>query len=259
MMQACSILAYHRVAPLDGTVGDAFTIAPDVFRHQMQLLRDSGRVGIDLDHFVDRNLSGGARPVVLTFDDGFASNREFAWPVLAELGFRATTFIVTGRLGGHNDWDPAAVPRYPLLTADDCTAARAPMMSFHSHSVSHHRLSTLSADAVRRELVESRQLLSAICGRAVDLFAYPFGVVTVTAARALRAAGYRAACSCIEGENSATTNPLLLRRVVIENDDVDVGFLKLVAAGRKPGLARSLRSTARGRLLDFAVQLAGRA
>lgn len=249
-MIPCPILAYHRVAPRDGSPGDAFTIAPDIFAEQMERLADRGGVGIDLDTFVDgKRLDDGRRPVVLTFDDGFADNRQHAWPILSRFGFRATTFIVTGQLGGRNDWDGPSVPRYPLLGATDCAAGAAPMMTFHSHSVSHRRFSLLDRATVARELSESRAALAEVTGRPVDLFAYPFGSVTAAAALAVRAAGYRAACTCFPSVAAPAGNPLLLRRATVGQNDTGDRFNALVEGRRTSGLMQTYKTRVREQLL----------
>ena len=62
-----------------------------------------------------------ARPVVLTFDDGLRSVAAEAAPILRDVGFRATVFVVAGRGGGDNQWPGQAAwaPRQDLLTAAD--------------------------------------------------------------------------------------------------------------------------------------------
>jgi hypothetical protein len=57
-------------------------------------------------------LSSDGKDFLLTFDDGYASLDEYAYPVLADLGFTATTFLVTDFIGLENTWD-AAHPAAP--------------------------------------------------------------------------------------------------------------------------------------------------
>jgi len=244
-MSGFAILLYHRVGPRDGGSGDAFTVSPETFAEQMKLLRDWGGVGVDLECI----LSGAAsarRPVALTFDDGFASNRKYAWPILADLGFRATTFLVGGRLGGANDWDGPSVPRFPLLSKDDCSSPEASVTSFQSHGMLHKDLTQLDESSLRLELEAPRRVLSELARRPVELFAYPFGRVSAAAAAAARRAGYRAACTCIEGLNRPGSDPFLMRRVAVGEEDLGERFLGLLASGRRP----------RGRLKNWKMRAA---
>ena len=44
------------------------------------------------------------RTVALTFDDAFLSVYDIAFPILSRLGFRATLFVPTRRIGGDGPW-----------------------------------------------------------------------------------------------------------------------------------------------------------
>jgi peptidoglycan/xylan/chitin deacetylase (PgdA/CDA1 family) len=96
------VLAYHRVAPVAGdAIGMAVT--PENFRAQMAYLREHYPVL----RFED-DWSKADRPsVVITFDDGYADNRESALPILEELGLPAAFFISSGTIGAEGEfwWD----------------------------------------------------------------------------------------------------------------------------------------------------------
>jgi peptidoglycan/xylan/chitin deacetylase (PgdA/CDA1 family) len=217
MFSGVPILLYHRVGLHDGSAMDAYTVSPQRFREQAQALVAGCWNTVHLDELERPAVT--AKRVAITFDDGFLSNREHAWPVLAELGLRSTTFVVTTLLGRDNAWDGAHMPRYPLLNEDDLRAADAALMRFESHSASHASLPQLGEQALIRELVESRLSLEALLGRRVESFAYPFGSWSPRVRDSVQRAGYRRACSCRIGRNNARTDPLLLRRIEIGEAD----------------------------------------
>src|SRR6266480_6947225 len=110
------ILTYHS---LDDS-GSVTSVPPRFFREHMNSLAQRGFAGISLSELIDAWDGVGnlpPRPVVLTFDDGFANLLEHAAPLLSELRFRATIFVVSGRCGQTNDWpnQAADIPRLPLL------------------------------------------------------------------------------------------------------------------------------------------------
>lgn len=215
-MAAIPILLYHRVGPLDGSAMDRYTASPESFAEQMDRLAAQGWRGIALDDLFDGEpWSSKRNQVVITFDDGFASNRDHAWPVLANHGFRSTTFVVTREIGGTNSWDNAGMPRYPLLSAQDIRAAAPALMTFQSHGATHASLPEMDDPGVEKELRESRSVLEDLVGKPVAFFAYPFGSLDSRLPRLLRKAGYRAACSVRTGRNTPRTDPFLLRRVEI--------------------------------------------
>jgi peptidoglycan/xylan/chitin deacetylase (PgdA/CDA1 family) len=212
---------------------DRYTVSPKRFAEQMGFLARQGWRVIALDDlFETGSLGGSGKTVALTFDDGFASNRQHAWPVLMRSGFRATTFVVTDQLGGSNCWDDVSAPRYPLLTVDDIRSTDPALMTFHSHSATHASLDTLRNAPLTQEVRDSRVRLEAITGQVATLFAYPFGRWDWRVVRLVRAAGYRAACTCMGGLNSRRTNPLLLRRVEILNEDLGWRFRLKLLTGR---------------------------
>jgi peptidoglycan/xylan/chitin deacetylase (PgdA/CDA1 family) len=238
-----TVLLYHRVGPLDGSPMDAYTVSPGRFAAQMNWLRDHGWQVVDLEQAVRDGLAKiPERSVALTFDDGFASNRRHAWPVLSDLRLPSTTFLVAERIGEVNTWDDARQGRFPLLSAKDLAEADTPLMSFHSHGATHADLPSLEGDpaALEREVASSRARLADMLpvGR---LFSYAWGSWSPGVRQAVRDAGYLAACSCIGGTNGPETDPLLLRRVEVSDDDTGWRLAFKVSTGRDPWARARLR------------------
>lgn len=232
MARTAPILLYHRVGLRDGSYMDNYTVSPRTFAAQMHLLARRKWRPVPLAEVVGRRLETcPPRAIAITFDDGFASNRQHAWPVLEELGFPASTFVVTDRMGLCNDWDPPHVRRFPLLSPDDIGHANTALMTFHSHTATHPNLKSVTGDP-QRLLEELRRPLDTLAPMkgAGKVFAYPVGAWTWDLKLAVERAGYEAACTCLEGFNTRATDPFLLRRVSI--NEVDVGWrleIKLLA------------------------------
>jgi peptidoglycan/xylan/chitin deacetylase (PgdA/CDA1 family) len=221
MFTGLPVLLYHRVGPRDGSPMDRYTVSAARFAAQMAQLADRGWRVVPLEAALDPAAARrGARVAAITFDDGFASNREHAWPVLARHGFPSTTFVVSGELGGTNSWDGMDMPRYPLLRAADVAGADPALLAFQSHGASHASLPEVGDRELEGELRGSRARLGEVTGRLPALFAYPFGSHSARVREAVRAAGYRGACSCRGGRNNAGTDPYLLRRVEILEADI---------------------------------------
>src|SRR5439155_1384889 len=64
------------------------------------------------------------RAIIITFDDGYRSNRTIALPLLRQYGFGATIFLVTAQLGKTNAWDRDEL-KEPLLDAADIRSMQA--------------------------------------------------------------------------------------------------------------------------------------
>jgi peptidoglycan/xylan/chitin deacetylase (PgdA/CDA1 family) len=136
--------------------------------------------------------------VGLTFDDGYADFVDNALPLLARWDCGATLFVLPGRLGGDNAWDPEG-PRRPLLTAAGIRSAAAEGVEIGSHGLTHVDLTQADDATLKAEVAESRSVLAELTGTTVDGFCYPYGTIDARAMAAVREAGYTYACAIDPG------------------------------------------------------------
>ncbi|MGX1130799.1 peptidoglycan/xylan/chitin deacetylase (PgdA/CDA1 family) [Streptomyces glaucescens] len=195
------------------------TVTPDRLDRQLRWLRRRGLRGVSMAELLAARASGRGRGLVgLTFDDGYADFVEQALPVLGRHAFGATLFVLPGRLGGDNAWDPLG-PRKPLLTADGVREAASAGVEIGSHGLTHIDLTQADDAALRAETAESRALLSELTGAPVAGFCYPYGTVDRRVVDAVRAAGYRYGCAIDPGP---LTGPHALPRLYIGQHDTAV-------------------------------------
>lgn len=237
-----SVLMYHRVARSlpSGPVPSSFVVSEATLRRQLEYLAARGYRTPDIPGALTMTDPIAARrSVLLTFDDGYLDNFEVALPILQELGFRATIFVLANPPEARNFWDTRApTASAPLMGAKELRAMIAAGMSIGSHGISHRRLDRLDDDTARKEIVESKKMLEDITGTAVDAFAYPFGVVTPRLKEHVREAGYRAAFAVNSGPFDFHGDPFEVRRVLVA-DHADDGYLY----AKVSGLEKAARST----------------
>ena len=194
-MHTPPVVCYHRVGgPLELGVT---RVARSVFERQMRALARHGWRTLTLAQFADplvrpRTADHAPRTFFLTFDDGYASLAEMAYPVLVELGFTATTFLITDYVGKTNTWD-ARYTRHRLRHLDWAAVEtwRGRGFDFASHTASHARLTWLPDARVQDELGRSRETLVRRLGPdAGCAVAYPFGAWDARVATLARQAGY---------------------------------------------------------------------
>lgn len=199
------MLCYHRIGgPLELGVT---RVSRRVFERQMRALARAGWRTLTLDGFLERWGDPGPaseRDLLLTFDDGYASLAEQVYPLLAELGFTATTFLISDFVGRTNTWDMRYTwRRLPHLDwgAIERWAGRG--FDFGSHTACHARLTWLDDGRVAEELGRSRERLvgrlGGVAGRAV---AYPFGACDARVERLARGAGYLLGCAGVRGSGT---------------------------------------------------------
>jgi len=216
---ACTlpILSYHKVdeIPRDARFSCNY-VWPRQFAAQLRLLRRAGFVSISLaDYCAHRDglLALPARPIVITFDDGYRSNYSVAVPLLERYGFRATFFIVSDYLGRTNAWDDER--QEPLLSSEQIIAMHQAGFEIQSHTRTHARLPTLSVDRAREELAGSRAALENLIQAPVKAIAYPWGAYDESTIQLARDAGYSAGVIVRRRTNFSDTPIFALRRIGI--------------------------------------------
>ena len=108
------VLMYHRVWP---NVNDALTISPEKLWEQWEYLKREGYNTLSLAEYLDiisgkKAITGKA--VLLTFDDGYRNNLQYVYPLLKELGWKATFFIIGKTLDGRDDAQAEAEQKMTL-------------------------------------------------------------------------------------------------------------------------------------------------
>jgi peptidoglycan/xylan/chitin deacetylase (PgdA/CDA1 family) len=179
----------------------------------------------------------GGRRVLLTFDDGFASNQVVAEEVLAAMGISALFFVVPSFVGlesigeAHRFIRERIDPRFGAsalpatfrnMRWDDLHALLARGHAIGAHTDTHARLSTLgNPAALQREIVRSADVMTEHLGVAVDHFAFPFGDLVSLTSEALRVAAsrFRFVHSGLRGDNAAGVSPLAIRRESVAPTD----------------------------------------
>ncbi len=187
------ILIYHGVAEV-AEDPNHLCVTPSRFAEQMTWLKRHGLRGVGIGTLVDAMRAGRQRGLVgITFDDGYANLLDAAVPELLRHGFTASMFIVSGRLGGLNEWDEG--PRWPLMSASQVAELAAVGMEIGSHSATHVHLAGVGADRLEAEVSGSRARLGEVIDAPIRGFAYPYGFMDAAARQAARDAGYDYACA----------------------------------------------------------------
>jgi peptidoglycan/xylan/chitin deacetylase (PgdA/CDA1 family) len=182
---AVPVLMYHSIGG-----ADRLAVRPEAFAEQMAYLSDNGFTPLP---FGERTRPA-ERPVVITFDDGYADFHEHALPVLDRFGFTATVFVTTGWLHDAGSY-AAGSPLGRMLTWRQTEEVAATGVEIGAHGHSHAQLDQLGDMALREELHRSRELLQERLGSRVRTMAYPYGYSSARVRREVRAQGYSSACA----------------------------------------------------------------
>ena len=238
--QPLPILMYHQITPAPDRVFRKYAITPAEFDAQMTWVAAQGFVPIHLDDaFGPTRRPLPARPIVITFDDGFQDCFDYAVPVLTAHAFTATFFVVAGLAGRRSEWLPAERGvEYNLMGWDSVRTLADAGFECGAHSMTHPRLARLSADDQERELRDSRRLIEDQIGRPVRHVAYPFGSFDASVRDAADRCGYLTGCTVAPGVATTTDDPLALARIPVCGTDAPLAItahLRRIPAWRVAG------------------------
>jgi peptidoglycan/xylan/chitin deacetylase (PgdA/CDA1 family) len=217
------ILMYHYIdEPPPGA--DAYrrdlSVTPQDFQAQLQYLKQEGYESITLNDLILYLTVGKPlppRPIILTFDDGYADAYTQAFPLLRAYGFVGTFFLVTAPIDAQNP---------DFLSWDQVKEMHQAGMSFEPHSYDHPDLRNRGYQYLVYQILGPKQAIEARTGEICRFFAYPSGRWDGFVAEVLRSANYWGAVFTEQGATHSGDDLFHLQRVRISGgDDLD-GFIR---------------------------------
>jgi peptidoglycan/xylan/chitin deacetylase (PgdA/CDA1 family) len=246
MTESVPILMYHAVAEHPPAATRRLSVTPRALDEQLGFLVDQGFTAVTFSDLADAYLTGRTlpkRPVVLTFDDGYADFAREALPRLQRHGVPATVFVTTGWIA---DAGPHAAGS-PLDRMMDWAQVRelaAANIEIAAHSHSHPQLDQLDDATLCRELGDSRALLEERTGIPVRALAYPYGYSSRRVRLAARAAGYRCAAAVRNLRATPSDDLFMLPRLTIRRSTHQAEFASVVTGSDSRAFRRDRVLTA---------------
>ncbi len=229
------ILLYHNILE-DGDVdGHPAHVTLEEFTTQMQALVLAGYTTISFQEyysFVNDEAQLPEKPIIITFDDGYLSNYEYAFPILQELGMKATIFILTGRMGAIGGEGEVIYPHFTWEQAKEMDESG--VIDIQSHSDLHPNLVEQDTGRIQLELRRSRYLLQKELEKICDVFAYPFGMYTSDVQVLAEAAGYKITVAVGDkGTNTKDDGLKGLKRLTVFGGTDVTEFLQMLEENMK--------------------------
>ncbi|MFF3348723.1 polysaccharide deacetylase family protein [Streptomyces sp. NPDC002779] len=219
---------YHAVSAEPSEATRTLSVTPRAFAEQMAAVADLGLTPLDTAQLAACWRTGRplpARPVLITFDDGYEGVHRHALPVLAQHGFPATVFVSTGWLRG--PYGTGGAPD-TMLDWDQVRELSAAGVEIGGHSHTHPQLDQLPDEALRRELILCKEIVSDLLGAAPASFAYPYGYSSRRVREAVRETGYAQALAVGNTLARRRQGPYALRRVTVRRGTGAEEFLRLL-------------------------------
>jgi peptidoglycan/xylan/chitin deacetylase (PgdA/CDA1 family) len=234
MTTSVPILLYHSVACVSAPRFKKWTIHPEAFAAQMQYLADQHYTPLTVTLWTrlmaDRHSRWPARPIVISFDDGYVDFLVNAVPVLQCYGFEATLYVVTKYVGQSSTWlQGQGAGDRSLLTWTQLAEVSAAGIECGAHSHTHVQLDTVPLRQAREEIVRSKSELEQHLNQPVETFAYPYGYHNAQVRELVQEAGFTSACAVKHALSTADDDRFALSRIIITANTTVDRFADLLA------------------------------
>ena len=210
------ILMYHDILPDDFDLNQIeskywpYITKVSDFEQQMSYFTEEGYHPISLDQFSDYVIYGKQLPsksIIITFDDGLASNYKYAFPILNKYGFTAVFFVIAGRVDSEG-----------MLSWTEIEEMCHKGMTFGSHTLTHPIPSQLTREELRYELAESKRILEHKMGVKIRFLSSPTGYLNKSISSIAKETGYDSVCIGTFGMNSNHADLFSLKRIAVKRN-----------------------------------------
>jgi len=218
------VLMYHVINPPPaGAPFPGLYVPSDEFAAQMQALKSAGWHAVTMDQlkaYWTRGVPlGPGKPIVLTFDNGYASQYVNALPILKRMGW----------VGNENIQLTGLPPSQGGLTDSQVRGLIAAGWELDTQGISHADLITLDASELKYQVATARQTLQKRYGVPVNWFCYPSGHYDATVIEAVKAAGFVGSTTVIPGWATPSEDPYRLPRLRVLGGTSPAALLQQIA------------------------------
>jgi peptidoglycan/xylan/chitin deacetylase (PgdA/CDA1 family) len=227
---AVPVLMYHVINPPIPTAPyPGLYVPPAEFAAQMQALKAAGWHAVTLDEleaYWTRGVPlGPGKPIVLSFDNGYASQYTNALPILKRLDW----------VGDENIQLTGLPPSQGGLTDAQVRALLAAGWELDTQGISHADLIALDAAQLHYQVATARQILRRRFGVPVNWFCYPSGHYNATVIAEVRAAGFVGSTTVIPGWANPSEDPYRLPRLRVLGGTSPSALLEQIAQAQGSG------------------------
>ncbi|MBI3912646.1 MAG: polysaccharide deacetylase family protein [Chloroflexi bacterium] len=208
------ILMYHHLNELPASATEldlTWTVAPENFELQLQWLAERGYHSITMAqvaaHLKEKKPLP-RKPIVISFDDGWAEGYSVAFPLLRRYNFLGVYYVYTNPLG-----------KSQFLSRPQLKEMAGAGMDIEAHTLTHPHLRTLAGDAAFKEIAESKTNLEKEIGKPVTSFAYPFGEHNGAITKLVKRAGFSSAVTIAPGYRQRADELYTLHRIRVSYRD----------------------------------------
>ena len=222
------VLMYHHLLPKSSLLGK-YVITPDLFEQDLIYIKENGYETVTVRDLIQYVYNDGIlpeKPIMITFDDGYRSVYEYAYPLLQKYGMRAMYNVVGDYTQQYSENGDKNV-NYAYITWEELSQiATEDVLEIASHSFDLHQ-NTGGRVGARKKSGETWEAYTDVLkadddkirtalarrGIKIDCFAFPFGAQNIESDGIMKDLGYTATLSCEEKMNFINKNPQCLYHI----------------------------------------------
>lgn len=207
------ILMYHHVRPNTEAIvkkQNNLNVSPENFERQIVSLKKKGYSFLNLDQVYDalvKKQSVSPKSVAITFDDGYADNYIYAWPILKKYQANASLMLVSGLVGAPDylGWDQIKQMK------------NSGSWMIYDHTWSHPPLASQKEDKIKWEIETSQKQIDENLGSGNKIIAYPYGSYNKKVLDIVAGLGYKMGLTTKSGKTVCINQILTLSRKRVGN------------------------------------------
>lgn len=223
------VLMYHDIS---NSYSDDYTVSLSLFAAQMEWLYNNGFRAISLRDAP--RLPENEKAVVITFDDGYVSYMDYAFPLFREYGFHSLINVIGSRAGAFLHVNG----NRPTLSWDEyryLLGSGLVDIGCHTHDLhafSHRGALGVSAQRLEEDLITFLGTLRRETGTSTDILSWPYGLYDKKSISAAKKAGFRYFLTSKDEPFAVPGNREEIPRRTI-NNHYDLVSFRLVVEGRQ--------------------------
>lgn len=216
------VIMYHRVIrdKSEGGVHGIY-VTESQFEKHLKYLKQKGFETITFKDLLNNKykdrFNRGKKQIILTFDDGYTDNYNYAFPLLKKYGFKCVIYLLSHL--NYNKWDVEVKEnpehKFELMDMSMIKEMEEYGIEFGGHTKTHPKLATLPIEIAQEEILTSKKVLEEKLGHALISFAYPYGNLNEDVKKIVKNSGYNFAVATDSGDISFSEDLFQIRRIGI--------------------------------------------
>ncbi len=213
---ALPIIMYHHISKKQSALGD-YVVSPEQFENDILYFQKLGYTSISVDElikFSEGKFTMPEKPIMITFDDGYLSFYEYAFPILKKYNVKAVLSIIGRYTDLYSECDDRNV-NYAHVTWDNVKElAKSGLVEIENHTYDLHTLNERKGSTIKAGESEDcyKQMLSSdiktlqekiksATGKTPLAFTYPFGRMCKQSYQIISDMGFKVSFGCEEKVN----------------------------------------------------------